>query len=242
MKYVVSDLHGCYDAFKSMLRCIRFLDEDEMYVLGDVVDRGPEPIRLLQFIRERENMTLLMGNHEYMMHDALTGGDYDLWMSNGGVVTARQFYSLPKTEQDGLLDYVYNLPMCLDVSAGGRDYVLVHAGADGVLRRQWETKYYNKTILWRGFREMIYGEPEEIPGRIVVAGHIITARYVRTENGLTTDHRYGNRSYYDGRIITFADKRLIDCGCVSGHALGCLCLDNGKEYYVRTNKPQIQDY
>ena len=42
MIYVMSDLHGCYEKYRAMLETIRFAEEDALYVLGDVLDRGPD--------------------------------------------------------------------------------------------------------------------------------------------------------------------------------------------------------
>ena len=44
MIYVMSDLHGQYNAFLKMLELINFTDEDELYILGDIIDRGPNPL------------------------------------------------------------------------------------------------------------------------------------------------------------------------------------------------------
>lgn len=68
MRYIVSDIHGCYDAYKALLEKIHFSDGDELYVLGDVVDRGPEPIKVLQDIMRRHNVTLILGNHDFIMY------------------------------------------------------------------------------------------------------------------------------------------------------------------------------
>ena len=61
--YICSDIHGQYQKFKNMLKKIKFSDKDTMYILGDVIDRGPESIKLLADIMSRENITLLLGNH-----------------------------------------------------------------------------------------------------------------------------------------------------------------------------------
>lgn len=42
MIYAVGDIHGCYSQYKEILEKIRFSDEDTLYVLGDVLDRGPD--------------------------------------------------------------------------------------------------------------------------------------------------------------------------------------------------------
>ena len=66
MLYVMSDIHGEYERYLSMLEQIDFSQDDTLFVLGDVVDRGPEPIRVLQDMASRDNVYLLKGNHEAM--------------------------------------------------------------------------------------------------------------------------------------------------------------------------------
>lgn len=46
MIYVMSDLHGMYSSYLKMLRKIHFCDADMLYILGDVIDRGPQPIQI----------------------------------------------------------------------------------------------------------------------------------------------------------------------------------------------------
>ncbi len=53
MRYVISDIHGCYEQYRLLLEKIRFSDNDRLYVLGDAVDRGPEPIKVLQDMMRR---------------------------------------------------------------------------------------------------------------------------------------------------------------------------------------------
>ena len=40
--YVMSDIHGCYDEFMQMLNLISFSDYDELWIIGDICDRGPK--------------------------------------------------------------------------------------------------------------------------------------------------------------------------------------------------------
>ena len=71
MIYVLSDIHGDMDAFDSILSQIQLGEDDHLYIIGDVIDRGPHSIELLQRIRKMRNTTMLLGNHEYMMTDRL---------------------------------------------------------------------------------------------------------------------------------------------------------------------------
>ena len=56
MIYVVSDLHGCYDKYREMIEKLALKESDLLYVLGDVVDRGPDGIRILLDMNERSNV------------------------------------------------------------------------------------------------------------------------------------------------------------------------------------------
>ena len=47
--YVLSDLHGQYDKFMDMLKLTKFNDNDKMYILGDIFDRGPDPLKILDY-------------------------------------------------------------------------------------------------------------------------------------------------------------------------------------------------
>ena len=67
--YVMSDIHGEDELFHAMLKQIRFSEEDTLYILGDVIDRGPNGIALLQEIMKTPNMVMLLGNHEEIFRD-----------------------------------------------------------------------------------------------------------------------------------------------------------------------------
>ena len=58
MRYIISDIHGCYDQYQMLLEKIHFSGNDKLYVLGDAVDRGPEPVQVLQDMRRRPNVSL----------------------------------------------------------------------------------------------------------------------------------------------------------------------------------------
>jgi serine/threonine protein phosphatase 1 len=123
----MSDIHGCYETFLKMLKRIKFSNNDILYILGDVVDRGPEPIQALQYIMSKKNIFMIKGNHEVMMLECLLGDDiYNnvLWGQNGGDITWDQFMYLSEEEQNDMLKYLKELPNYIIVD----DKILVHAG------------------------------------------------------------------------------------------------------------------
>ena len=47
MQYAVSDIHGCSDKYVVLLRRLGLKDSDTLYVLGDMIDRGPDGLKIL---------------------------------------------------------------------------------------------------------------------------------------------------------------------------------------------------
>ena len=70
--YVLSDIHGQYNLFTDVLNKINLKDSDTLYVLGDVLDRGDNPIKVLLKLMEMPNAVCIVGNHELMAVECLT--------------------------------------------------------------------------------------------------------------------------------------------------------------------------
>ena len=66
----MSDIHGNSKRFDAVLKQICLQPEDTLYILGDVVDRYPDGIRILRRIMKMPNVKMLLGNHEFMMLEA----------------------------------------------------------------------------------------------------------------------------------------------------------------------------
>lgn len=71
MTYVLSDIHGNLRRFESIMAQINLQPDDTLYVLGDVIDRYPDGIKILRQIMQMPNAKMLIGNHEYMMLKAI---------------------------------------------------------------------------------------------------------------------------------------------------------------------------
>ena len=71
MIYVLSDIHGNLKRFESIMKQINLQPDDTLYILGDVVDRNPDGIKILRKLMKMPNVKMLIGNHEYMMLKAI---------------------------------------------------------------------------------------------------------------------------------------------------------------------------
>ena len=234
--YVISDIHGQLGFFEDILRKIDLQPDDKLYILGDVIDRGAHGIEILRRIMAMPNAEMLLGNHEFMMLDALgepyegirtsTASAMELWYRNGGGKTHIGLYCLPKAQRREVLDYLKSRPMNIDVKAGGKEYRLVHA-ADidfyGVDRERFrsETEY----CVWdrKGLIPMA-----RVSDKNYVFGHTGTFLIKPSANP---------------KIIHKDNLIGIDCGCAIADGiydpgigmikgrLGCIRLDDMHEFY-----------
>ena len=124
--YVVSDIHGESELFYDILKQIRFTDEDHLYILGDVIDRGPDGIALLRRIMNTPNMTLLLGNHEYMMLQYFspwaTDTEIRRWNKNGNTPTRDAYLKLDPAEQKHIIRHLKSLPTHIEITVNGTAY------------------------------------------------------------------------------------------------------------------------
>ncbi|MCM1048537.1 MAG: fructose-bisphosphatase class III [Clostridiales bacterium] len=234
MRYIVSDIHGCYRQYQALLEKIQFSDNDELYILGDVVDRGPEPIRLMQDIMERHNVIFILGNHDFIMYSLmkrlcveiteenydsyLTNDimlDYNLWMQDGGQVTAKQFQKLSRSEQEDMLDYIEGASGYEVIECNGKEYRLVHAGlADFSPDKDLAEYDLYELLEERADYSKRYYPDENI---FLVTGHTPTI-YI---DGWNKPEVYRK----NGHIA-------LDCACVGGGKLAAFCVETEEVIYV----------
>ncbi len=134
--YAVSDIHGYYDLFLKGLAEIGFSDQDYLWCLGDMIDRGPDGIQILQYIMKHDNMDLLIGNHELMFLNSVDdkgeagcyGKDAYLWLdANGGKITFYQYKKLAEKDRDKLLDWLRKRFVVRREDIGNYSYCLTHS-------------------------------------------------------------------------------------------------------------------
>lgn len=243
MIYVMSDIHGNAARFNSVMEQIDLQSEDTLYVLGDVIDRYPDGIRILRSLMRMPNVKMLLGNHEYMMLNALVRVDKEnpehsyplrLWYQNGGGVTHEYIKHIRKSVRQEIFDYLDTLPLNIDIEVNGKAYLLVH-GAPVAMYPEYNMRHYDDQEMFAVWYRLRYSSPE-IEGKTIIFGHTPTFEY-QNNNPLEIW-----RSPKGGKIG-------IDCGCsfpdplsqgqhpVCGR-LACLRLDDMKVFYSEEDIPE----
>ena len=63
--YCVGDVQGCYDELKNLLHIINYdINNDSLWFVGDLVNRGPKSLEVLRFIKKLPNTKIVLGNHD----------------------------------------------------------------------------------------------------------------------------------------------------------------------------------
>jgi len=135
------------------------------------------------------------------------------WQQNGGDTTMKGFRAIDRDRRTDLLDYMEDAPLYDVVEAGGRTFVLVHAGLGNHRKGKRLSQYTAEelTCMRADLNKVCF----EDPSVYVVCGHTPT---------LTVTGR--------AEICHSQRNILIDCGAAYGGRLSCLCLDTMQEFYV----------
>lgn len=114
---IISDIHGNYDALSALQD-----DYDELWVLGDLVNYGPQPAEVIDFVRQRATR-VVRGNHDHCIG---FGEDPRCSPKFREMAEAtRRFTETVLTEEDKR--YLRSLPLSLDVQVGKTRCRLCHA-------------------------------------------------------------------------------------------------------------------
>ncbi|MDH4275035.1 MAG: metallophosphoesterase [Gammaproteobacteria bacterium] len=123
--YVVGDIHGEFSLLEHSLQLLNFdTKKDRIFSVGDLIDRGPESARVIEFL-DSDWFYAILGNHELMAMDAATDGDiFHAWThANGG----DWWLDIPAHAQNHYLDAFKALPLTLEVDTPQGVVGLVHA-------------------------------------------------------------------------------------------------------------------
>lgn len=123
--YAVGDIQGCFDSFRRLLDLCRFdPTADRLWLVGDLVNRGPRSLETLRFVRGLGDAAVtVLGNHDlYLLMVAEGGAKY-----RGKDDTLQDIFDAPDCAE--LLDWLRHQRLCHTEG----DYCLVHAG----LLPQW---------------------------------------------------------------------------------------------------------
>jgi bis(5'-nucleosyl)-tetraphosphatase (symmetrical) len=258
--FAIGDVHGCFDTLRRLLRRIRFDPrEDRLWMVGDLVNRGPRSLDVLRWAVENDGrITAVLGNH-----------DLHLLARASGLVQPKRRDTLAQVldapDRDDLLGWLRTRPF---LHREG-DAVLVHAGLfPGWTPRQAETlaREVEKALRGDEAEDLLRAFDQKAPDqwrddlagfdrvRIALAG-FARLRTLGPDGRMCPDFSGPPKEAPKGCIpwYAFPDRKsasvnvifghwaalglrvkngvaALDTGCVWGRELTALRLDDGKVF------------
>lgn len=201
-KFVVTDIHGCAKTFRALLKKVAFTQGDELFVLGDIVNKGPasrEAIDLVLELQKDHRVVVLKGNHEQVVLDQIDRKKFSKRFKQiGGIETLKSFGVKQVNDLPGkYLQFLKQCRLCLEEDK----YILVHAGLDFKQKdplkahpSQYKIRNWYKDIdyKWLGNRIILHGHTPVTKHRVQFqASNIHVNQYLDLDAGCVYHKKKG---------------------------------------------------
>ena len=238
-KFIVSDLHGngeVYNSIMGYLENISLIDEVELFINGDLIDRGIDSFTMLMDVYERINgkgnikINYLGGNHELMMWQALKEREpgknprhWCNWLCNGGWIIEGELDLHEEKLTNDLCKFLGKLKIYhkFEEKVQRNNILLVHAQSPKNIKDICDLKISDNNnvvekAVWK--RRELLGEKRVFLGK---------------ENYLTI---IGHTPVSDSRGFTY--DRIDNCFNIDG---GCACYSSGSFNYDKVPLVEVLD-
>ena len=225
MEYCIADIHGYYDLFCRLMDKIHFSDNDRLYVLGDMIDKGPDSIRLIKLLFSMQNVVCIAGNHEYDFLKFYRGLMKQTENYDSVLDQLKKYFSDGELLGWDIVDQLDMLPFYVETQA----FIGVHAGipvSNNVLLP------FDKVTCEQFVYDRRFKDPDVLPngGKCVLFGHTPT-RYLKGKDEIIFYPRPTVKA--NGNKISDYYKVHLDTGSWLGGVMGCVCIDTCECFYVR---------
>lgn len=236
---VIGDVHGCLPQLEALLGLIALKDGDRVAFLGDLVDKGPDSLGVVEYVRRLGRIhptTVIAGNHEesaLRLYDkAQKQGSWD------GIKKAEKEPWLKLLTADQA-EWIRSLPL---VARPRSDVLLVHGGlfpaffeghgSIGEVPAEWHKGGGKKLDRMRRFLRIrhVYKQGTERAGQMVSLGEegADTQRWAEDYDGREGHVFYGHDPSRSAEPIRFSHATAMDTGAVFGGRLTAAILEDSE--------------
>jgi bis(5'-nucleosyl)-tetraphosphatase (symmetrical) len=224
--YAVGDIQGCYDALRRLLDKINFdSTRDQLWAVGDLVNRGPQSLETLQFCHDLGSSFLtVLGNHDLHLL-AIASGQESPRKSD----TLDEILKAP--DRDELLHWLQNQPLFHYDSQLG--VAMVHAGippqwdlektmslaaeVETVLRSEQSDTYFSQMY---GNQPDLWDDDLSGSDRLrLITNYLTRMRFCSTEGRLELSTKLGPEAAPAGYFPWFAltKRKVTEVPIIFGH-------------------------
>ena len=228
MRFVIGDIHSQFFKLKDVLYKSKFnYDEDLLITLGDLVDRGCEPINVIYELMKIKNTINIIGNHdqafyEWMKYPHKQHPYRGHYMSD---ITMTKWIELEEIERGKIQEFIYNQkPYYVDENQN----LFVHAGLD--LRTELKYNSIEKLTEDRTFFKSLLSAQNSLQKKIrtkeeynkIFIGHTPTVCFKQVKGRFKESNT--DKHFYD-KPINIKNVWNIDTGAGFDHKLSMMNID-----------------
>lgn len=177
---IIGDIAGRFNELQELLAIMP--KADLILSVGDIIDRGPDSKKVIEWFMSTPNTEVIYGNHEDMMYEVATKNDYTyrhLWLRNGGLSTVVNY--LPPGTEDlsqvdfdvDHIDWLSKRPMYFETN----DLFVSHAPITSLNCIPKDPYGRDHYFIWNRF------EPSKPQSKFIVNGHNGKFRWYKWGDG-----------------------------------------------------------
>ncbi len=219
--YVVGDIQGCFESLEVLLETVGFGATDRLVCVGDLVNRGPDSLSVLRFVRRLgDRFACVLGNHDLHFLAMVYGGQ-----PHRGSDTMASLLAAPDCAE--LAEWLRHQPLLIEAD----DWMVVHAGiphvwspavarenareVEAVIRGTGHTEFFrrmygNEPALWQP-------SLEGLDRHRAIVNYLTRMRLVDAEGGLEFSHKGGLANLPAGYRPWFSYPSQVDGTLYFGH-------------------------
>lgn len=124
---IVGDIHGCISEFSALLNKLELCDDDQLYSVGDIIDKGPDPLGCIRLAMKLKVQSV-KGNHEdkcirWLKHEM---NRINTGKSNPMLSVSEEEKKLYSSLSDSEASWLCSLPLSINIEKFNT--IIIHGG------------------------------------------------------------------------------------------------------------------
>lgn len=199
---IIGDIHGDFISFEKLLSECNYHEDDLVICVGDLVDRGPDSAKVVDWFYNAKRSYVIEGNHDNKLFRYMKGNHVRV-----DPITVAQF---DKNDFGRLVSWMQLWPQIIKLP--GHCLFAVHGAVDGgysMQHQKKETCLYGRYFGGKGFMDEKGGRPwyNTLTGdRKIICGHMQHDNPYPHKDVICLDNKYKLQGLINGRDLKFVYK------------------------------------
>ncbi len=236
-KIIIGDVHGCLAELKELLNKINLNQSDQLFFIGDLIDKGPDSLGVVRFVYElsiKQSVTLIIGNHEDKFLRYLHNREKNLKALQAMKITA-DFELL--AENLTLEEITFLKNSYFNYTLKQESVLLLHGGITGDCSLDFSINHQfskHPKKEFKGLELLTRTRHIDVNGKFVSLGDETSESkfWAEVYGGQFGKVIFGHNSFLNENPKTFPHAVGIDTGCVYGGWLTAVILNDNKEQSI----------